>query len=263
MKINELFQGISPWLQPFWFVLFLSLVLTLVGLGEVDEVTLQFVSWLISLSIGTLAHNGINLFWLKRGWLPAKKSLAGLLPMMSAGAGLTVLCLLPFFLSQLHRWQEGVGQVFSILAVCLLIQALIYPTKIYDHLLELAERQRKERLLSSGEVIEVKEGEEIQLIPLVALSAILVKDHYLHFIHQRGGEWSESLIFGRLKDWEEKLPHLIRLNRSSLVNPLHSIECKEEKATAQVWQAGLEQPLNVTTSCLGELDRLPQDLRKA
>ena len=253
MKSNGRSAHWIRWSKPFAPVLLLSLVFTLtadqIGLEERGRL---FFQWVINISLGSLAHNGVIWLWLKRGWLPFKKSLPGLLPVMLAGAAATVFLLTLFNFPYLHSWSDFGEGVLSVLAVCALMQALIYPTRIYEGLLEYAGALERQRQMESGEMIELREnGESFHLLGR-DLSAIFVEDHYLHFIHRHEGQWQTKMQHGKLKDWEERLPQMVRPNRSWLLNPLH-IEGIGEMG---IRSAGVEEWVKLSDARRKELERL-------
>ncbi len=256
MKNSFLSKQFINWFRPWQPILFLGIVLGLIvgpNAAGWNGRALGILSWVASLSIGTVAHELVILLWLKMGWLPERKTLSGMLPLMTAGAMATFFVLMPLQRYLVEYWPI-LDAFVSVLAVCALVQALIYPTKTYDLLLAQGARKKRERLLNRGEQVELIDQGERHLFAPRDIAAVKVQDHYLSFFYRTLDQWREVVVHGRLKDWEERLGgHLLRVNRSVLVNPafVEALQRKGEKVFLRV--QGIPESVAVSPSRVGGL----------
>ena len=181
---------------------------------------------------------------------PPKKTILGFLPLFIAGFIVTYLGLLFFNWEAISKAGIVLQFFISVAMISVVMQALIYPSKAYDHLIHRQKRRIVKKIKSQALVITTEEG-ELMLEP-AQVSCVWVEDHYLHIIYQDGNNWAESVVHGTLKDIAEKLrPYLIQVSRSALVNPKHSLEFSGD----YLKQLGMDKGIKIPQSKLVEVGR--------
>lgn len=92
-----------------------------------------------------------------------------------------------------------------------------------------------------------KNGEEYRL-PLAALSAVVVDDHYCTLHYRQGTEPKQLRVYGRLADFEERTSgELFKISRSALVRP-EAIKSLGSGRNPEVQISGMGLELQVARS---------------
>ncbi|MDX2471811.1 MAG: LytTR family DNA-binding domain-containing protein [SAR324 cluster bacterium] len=183
--------------------------------------------------------------------IPRKKTILGFLPYFVAAAVFTYLGLLLYYFEEITNNDAIAQSLFSVILISAVMQALIYPSKTYDQLINQQAQRIRAKVKNQALVIPTEEGE--LLLEPASLSCIWVEDHYLHIIHQNGETWAERVIHGKLKAIEERFrPYLIKVSRSALVNPKHSLGFSE----THLHQAGMDEGIKIPQSRMAEVTNL-------
>jgi len=234
-----------------------------IGIGTISDVQnprgfgwASILFWIKEMAIGYVIHEVTFLVFMVFGWFPKRKTLKGLMPVFSTA-------FLGIYFCALLRWNpEHSGLEWALLlftvcaAVCAVIQAFLMPTLVYDHLIERSQQVRLGMLRRGANrtqpnYVLLTEEDGTPLKVLVAnISVISVSDHYLDFVFEHQGTFERHTVHGRLKDYEESMAgRLLKINRSTLINPKYIQEYKESEGKGIFLMKGSpEDPFGLSIS---------------
>ena len=211
----------------------------------------ETLRWLGSMLWGVAAHQSVLVLWLATNRVPRKKTILGFMPFFVAGAIFTYLGFLFHYWAEITKAGTAFELFISVLMISTVIQALIYPSKTYDQLINLQARRLAKKIKTQALVIPTEEGDLI--LEPAKVSCVWVEDHYLHIIHKNEEGWAEKVIHGKLKEIEEKFqPYLVKVSRSALVNPKHSLGFSKTHLN----QSGMEEGIKIPLSRMAEVAEL-------
>lgn len=122
---------------------------------------------------------------------------------------------------------------FRVAVICFLVQVFLFQFGFYKKLHKQRNKSEEENHQYNVEsLLTLKSNEKIERISIAVVSHIYVQDHYCTIVYQKDNQWEQSTVYEKLKNYESQFDsHLIKINRSTLVNPemVQKIEKKEGK----------------------------------
>lgn len=210
-----------------------ELVSTLVGIiigvikyGDDPAMTMtqSVLEWVIFLNTGAVAHQISWLLTIKVFRWKTSSTLRGIWKPTLGGVLLTFA-----FVYLLHIDENpaaaDVRQIFiQVVAVCVIVHIFLFQFNFYAFSDRLFRPKENEECSSDPEpekdYLSLKIDDRIEKVELSCVSYIKVEDHYCTVIYRKESEWLQWTVYENLKTFEEQYAHrLIRINRSTLVNP--------------------------------------------
>jgi hypothetical protein len=244
---NRRLKIITFCLFPYVVCTFTAVIITLIN--REDAITFsELLREIIHLNIGVLAH---EVAWLLSSsvfkW-EFKPIIKGVWKQSLLGFFLTYLTILFFNDTNSFNPLFPVFLFFEVGAICIIVQAFLFVTKFYntiyklqyneDYHFEKTSRQldqiRTENEEKPDRFLMLRDNERIEKINTKMVSHIIVEDHYCTVIYKKDETWEQWTLYEKLKNFEKEHPNdLIRINRSTLVNPIRV--GKIEKTEGKYW----------------------------
>jgi hypothetical protein len=234
-------------LFPYAVCTFTAVIITLIS--KEDDISFSvLLREIIYLNIGVLAH---QVAWQLSSsvfkW-EFKPIIKGVWKQSLLGFFLTYLAILLFHDTKSFSPLFPVFLFFEVGAICIIVQAFLFVTKFYntiyklqyneDYHFEKTSRQLDQIRTKNEEkpdrFLMLKANERIEKINTKMVSHITVEDHYCTVVYKKDDTWEQWTLYEKLKNFEEEHSNdLIRINRSTLVNPIRV--GKIEKAEGKYW----------------------------
>jgi len=255
--------GLRAVLVSVGLVLSIGLLLSIATTSNASHYNLsRLLTWVWSLLIGYFGHTAVLVFFLLKGWLPKRKTLVGMLPAMAFGMLLTYGELAVLGVHGAHTIFEWLMVGFSVLAISIIVQVFIYPTRCYDSLIDLQRLWLNHRLSVGAKkpdaaylLVEQTDNDPVQ-IWLTDLCLVQVNDHYLSYGFLDQGEYKEVVAYGRLKDLSDRLgAAFLQPNRSTLVNQTQVKCLKQQDGTHCLLMNNPQVSITVPQSRLSEIKK--------
>ena len=154
--------------------------------------------------------------------------------------------------------------LIEVATICFVVQVFLFQFGFYRYIYRLLKEHGLSETKASGwenrkeQLLTLRSNDRIEKVSIDTVSHISVRDHYCTVFFQKENRWEQRMVYEKLKNYESRFKnHLVKINRSTLVNP--SMVGKIEKSAGKYWvfmKGELDSPISLSVSQKHLLDNL-------